>query len=161
MFKKLLLFAAVVLISNSMANALTFSIPRADNGDLASSDYGGVSYSTASIAFSTNPVLSLDGYGSVVGFIASSNTAVSDFVTFHDTDSVKSVNDPLLNQVFKIHLSSTSNAGSASINNGQPYGGTYFKFPAPVRFLRGCAIRTNSAAIETIRLLYTKFGDQQ
>ncbi len=153
--KKLLLIAAVMLGLGGLAKADTLLIPQGGGDALASSDYGGVSYSTVSI--STNSFLAFSGPGSLVGFTASSSTAIGDYIQFFDTETVLA--NPALetyrtnDEFARIYMSSQTALGGTIIN----YGTTY-KFPAPVRIKRGLASKTSTPGIISLTLYWTKFG---
>lgn len=156
------LFAAFLLASFFVAakvNADTYQIPQGAQGDLATSEYGGVSYST--ITFSTNPVLCFSGAGVIQGIIVSSNTDSRDWVTFHDSGTVYTVNDPLDNRFMKIHLSTqTSVYGAGTVTSVLNDSRTQIiPISPPIRVKRGLKVRTNVSNIELITIQWTKFGD--
>lgn len=150
MKKYFFLFAALGLLvlaaKQSQANVQGNGIPTTPV------DYAGVEYSTNVISGSTNPVIVFNGPGSVSGFVASSNTAITDFVAFYDTAAV-AVNSDIAatTEVFRVYLSSTP---------PNPYYnlGSTWELKRPVRFRYGVAARCSVSNVTNIRVLGTEFN---
>ena len=168
MFNKISLTALTLMfLAVGVSQAKFIDVPAAKENALPSYDYGGVSYST--VSFSSAGVLVSDGPGSIVGFVTSSNSATTQasFIIFRDTDSLigtaisgrtpgNAADDYLTTDEFARVYFTTQTAG------GYPNGITYgqvFKFPAPIRFKRGCVAKSNTEVMQIITYLYTKFGE--
>ena len=159
--KKSMLVAALFMGCVGYSKAETRLTPSGPSNALHTSDYGGVSYST--IAFSTANVIVFTGAGSVLGFVASSNTASTDFIMFRDTDSLVSTvsnTDQATHAEFSRVYLSTASGYSLDIIPRNGFGTTY-KFPAAILVNKGLAVRPVTAAsngVSLITILYTKFG---
>lgn len=150
----LLPFLAIFCIG--AAKAETLLVPQGSESALATSDYGGVQYGL--LTFSTNPTVISDTYGSIVGFVASSNTNTTDCIIFYDTAAVTSPADEQTGtEIARVYLSTNVISASAVIT-GAPVLGTTYKFPAPIRTKRGIVARANTKVLNIVTILYTKFG---
>lgn len=157
MIKKLIMVAAVLGSWATMAHALTINVPQGPLTQLATSDYGGVSYST--ITFSTQTFLLSDTWASVTGFVASSNTAMSDYIVFYDTPALLSTrNEQPETEFARVYLTTIA-ANTTSIFPGSPVLGTSYKFPASIRTKRGLVARSSAGNLNMLTILYTKFGE--
>lgn len=153
---KTIMVALVLGLWVTMAKAETYSIPQGPMDQLQTSDYGGVQYST--ISFSTQTFLIDNNYGSLLGFVASSNTAKTDYISFYDTAAVLNPRDEQIATEFaRVYLSTDTAVGSAYLS-GSPVLGTSYKFPAAIRTKRGLVARASVANINLITILSTKFG---
>lgn len=140
------LFAGVSLAF--AGGARTFGAPTTAKGESAQSwQYAGVDYATASA--STNNIMLFTGEGVIVGFVASSNTAASDYVAFRTTNSV--VGAEVTDEVARVFLSTVS----YTVTNAQ-YGTTYL-FPAPIHVTKGAAARMSVNTVTLITYLFHKF----
>lgn len=157
MKRHLFLLPALMFLIVGAVNSKTILVPQGSESALPTSDYGGVSYGT--IKFSTGTQVFSNNIGSIVGFVASSNTSTTDCVIFYDTAAVISPADEQPGtEIARVYLSTNVITASAVIT-GNPVLGTTYKFPAPIRVTRGIVARTNSAAINVITILYNKFGE--
>ena len=153
---KTIMVALVLGLWATMAQAETYSIPQGPIDQMRTSDYGGVQYST--ISFSTQTFLIADNYGSLLGFVASSNTAKTDYISFYDTAAVLNPRDEQPGTEFaRVHLSTDTGVG-VSVITGSPILGTSYKFPASIRTKRGLVVRASVANINLLTILHTKFG---
>lgn len=157
--KKILFVAGIValLTVGRGLKAETYNIPEGPGGALASSDYAGVAYSTG-ITVTTSSVLAFQGPGSIVGFIASSNTSSADFIQFFDTATIVNVGEAFrsADEICRVHLD--TNTVTGLMLSGSNKLGSIVKFPAPIRVKRGLMTKVNSASpINVITILYNKF----
>lgn len=150
-FATLLVGAGLAMAASSQAGRVA-GVPKTQLGDsLQSWQYGGVDYATSS--FTTNNTLLFTGEGEIVGFIASSNTAPSDFIAFRATNTV--VAGETTDEIARVYLSSTT----TYIGNGGQ--GMSYMFPAPIRVNRlGVAARTSVGTLNLVTYLFHKFGGQ-
>lgn len=162
--KKFLLSFAFILMLGSLAHARMAGLPTNQYGQgIESSDYAGVDIAT--VSFSSSNVLLSAGDCSVIGFIASSNTSPTDYISIRSTGGVVGATDGGFGvadydtsaEVVRVYLSSfTLGAVSPSyINQGMSY-----KFPAPIRMKGGATGKTNVRNINFITFLYHKFAQQ-
>ena len=168
--RKSLLIAAImsILAVKAYADGGEYQgVPTGPGGALNSAVFVGVDRST--IVFSSASVLCFSGVGSVVGFIASSQTNSTDFLIFRDTENLiltaesggnDAADDYLIHAEFvRIHMSTGANiSGTVQAVNGDPRLGTVFKFPEPIRVYRGLAVKANSSAYNIITVLYNKLS---
>ena len=150
--KKLLLLSSAILLAGVVVGSAgdrRVGAPRNQDGTVRDSwDYSGVSYSTP-INLSGDAFLVFSGEGEVVGFVASSNTAFTDFVSFRDSGTA--VNDNNLFEFARVFLSTTN-----SVNTSL---GTRYLFPAPVRVKKGLVAEvTATLPVGVVTPLYHKFG---
>lgn len=163
--KKLILLAIATLIGGvAFVNAgqRKYGAPESEDGIIAQSwAYSGVSRST--VALSSANVLCFTGEGIAVGFIASSNTSITDYMSFRDTASLvvgavsggnSSLDDFSTGQEFaRVYLSTTNNVDTQSIRYG-----TSYLFPAPIRVFNGLVVKANIGTVNMITVLFHKFG---
>ena len=163
MKKVILSTIATLVLGVAVVNAGDFiaGSPRGEDGYVYDKwDYAGVSAS--SVTLSSANALLFSGEGVVIGFIASSNTSLNDYIMFRATDSLTvggvdggntAASDYTTTDEFaRINLSS-SPVGTTWAR----YGTTYM-FPAPIRVVRGCAAKASVNTINTITYLWHKFG---
>lgn len=156
--------AAVIctLMAVARINADTRQGPLGTDGaHLDTWDYGGVDYSTVSV--SSANVLAFSGSGIVVGYAASSNTNSTDFLTFFDSGTLSrpelaSGNSDYVNpgsEFLRVYLPTQTIVSPA---NASFTTGNIVKLPAPIRVIKGLVFKSSVATINTITVLYHKFG---
>lgn|SRR3990167_10837406 len=164
--KKVILSAIATLalgVAIVHAGDIGIGQPHAQDGTMVSDwSYAGVSITTVAIS-SANAML-FAGEGVVVGFVASSNTAITDFISFRSTEALLAgVTDggnaatddyTTTNEFARVYLASANPVG---LTTGWSMG-TVFKFPAPVRVVKGCAAKASVNTINIITYLWHKFG---
>lgn len=167
--KKFTILTAAFLLSASLASAgdRKVGVPVAQTGVAVSGwDYAGVDRST--ITFSSKNVLAFTGEGVVIGFIASSNTLSSNFLSFCDTgaavssgisdvDTATSSAYALGNEFARVYHSTDSYTASMGFNDRSL--GTTYEFPAPIRVKRGLVVKANTNLHNIITVLFHKFGN--
>lgn len=151
--KKFIFAIATLVLGVAVANAgpRTGGNPKNDDGSSAmTSDYLGVDQTA--LSFSSTTVQLFTGEGVIIGFIASSNTALTDFVAIKDTDTVlASFAGATTNDVARVYLSSYATPGVIQL-------GTTYKFPAPIRVKRGAVVWAPTNTVPLVTWLYNKFG---
>lgn len=157
MKRHIFLLPALMFLIVGAVYSKTLLVPQGPESSLPTSDYGGSAYGT--IKFSTAATLLSNRDGSIVGFVASSNTSTTDCVIFYDTAAVLSPADEQPNtEIARVYLS-TNAASASAVITGAPVLGTTYKFPSPIRVTRGIVARANTSSINVITILYNKFGD--
>lgn len=161
--------AAIVLFSTAFLRAgggQYQGVPSGPGGALATADYGGVDRST--VSFSSANVLCFSGVGSVVGFVLSSGTTVSDYVLFRDTGSLISgaisgrspgdaADDYLTGaEIVRVYVSTTASVSGSTVNYGSSQLGTTYYFPKPIRVYRGLTAKLNVATYNMLTVLWNK-----
>lgn len=168
MKKFFLVSAAIILFSltKAIAGGPFYGIPEGPNQALATADYGGVDITT--IAFSSANAVCFTGVGSVVGFILSSGTSVSDFVLFRSTDSLISgaigarnpgnaADDYLVtNEISRVYVATTASVSGSTVNYGSSQLGTTYMFPKPIRVYRGLTAKVSVATYNMLTILWNK-----
>lgn len=170
--KKYFLFIAAffcLMLTNAQADFR--KIPEGPSGQLETSDYGGVDYST--ISFSTSAVLCFTGEGVVHGAIISSNSVSTDKLLFFATGTLVGAKDTLSNsQAFMVVNLSTTNLSDTNKIGYYDQETRFVKFPHPIRVrytgppttdtsqaVAGLAVRCTSATIEKIVILWSKLNN--
>lgn len=170
--KKVLLSAIATLligvgIVNAGVNNRKYGSPVSQTGMTAPSyDYAGVSI--ASITASSANCQLFVGDGVVYGFVASSNTSITDYISFrvstgiHDSRiDAGGPNDGdynTSNEFVRVYLSSIpSNVSGVAVLTGKL--GTTYEFPAPIRVKQGVAAKASVPTVNTIIYLWHKIED--
>lgn len=168
--RKIILSAIVALMTGAAivnAGQRQVGLPQGPSGDLATYDYGGVSIAT--ITFSSANCQLFQGEGVVYGFVATSNTALTDAISFRSSTGILTgfqdagrVGDgdyTTTNEVLRVHLSSYPSVIGNVVNfSGQL--GMQYKFLAPARFKNGAAAKANVGTIGLITYFYHKFSNK-
>lgn len=170
MRKALLSFAFLLLgVASVTAGARRGGTPENQNGS-ASIDpvYFGVDIATtgnnnsgvAALSLTTATVGLFRGEGVLVGFVASSNTAQSDYIIFRETGSVTPNVDNLVdNEICRVYLASNTLTTASSLAGSQM--GVTYKFPAPIHVRSGVTARAVTAVttgLNSIVYLYHKYS---
>lgn len=151
MNKKIILSLVASLIAGQVFAGSYREVPRGPDSALPTAEYGGYNKSTGSLT--SNSVLAFTGEGVVGGFIASSNTAITDYIVFMDTPTASS-NDTGT-EFARVYLSTTV---ATSGNIAQSALGTTYKFPYPIRVSKGLAWKASVGTINMITVLYEKYS---
>lgn len=149
MKNKVILASAFMLCALSLVSAEMRKTPRGEPQALASADYGGVNYATASFttAFTTVAIPTVgDSVQGVVYGVLFSTGSTADFVDVYDATTT--VNATAAGPVYRLYNVNTSSGGIGAFAAG-------FSGPTrPIRFNRGLIFKASSALYNYTTLLF-------